>query len=81
MMRSINENVEKLTQWVCSIVLDIINEEYVLKMLKLVSSLNTSKEECCEYLLQLLNEFVRLYEQITRLNFSKQELIPLGNLE
>jgi len=29
----------------------------------------------------LLNEFVRMYEQVTRLNANKQELVPLGNLE
>lgn len=55
MMRSINENVGKFAHWVTATILDTISEAYVERLVEQIKRTSTTNEECCEYLLQLLN--------------------------
>jgi hypothetical protein len=47
MMKSINENVGKLTQWVCSIIVEAIDENYASNILLLITTSFHMNEEGC----------------------------------
>jgi hypothetical protein len=58
------------------LILEVVNEEYMAKAMQELASLSTTNEEACENLLQMLNEFIKLYVEV-----SKQRTTELGNSE
>lgn len=83
MLRSCNESVGKFTQWVATIIIDIIDEKYMDGVVLLLRQHYAKDSQLSETLLEVLCSTIDLYLQITSINERQNQAatLPTASIE